>query len=170
MFAMFRIILALKQLARGSREFLDENERLIEEHDPENITMFSKNYRRILFFGYASMILGGIMIPLLTPWMMLVAGQFSGVQPAVVTTVLSALFCPLLSFFFLFVGVAFGCLIAPPEFLQTSFGAKWMEFVGTKSPVGAKIVCFLLTFAGVAMVSGTVVLQAIMINSPGLNK
>lgn len=44
-------------------------------------------------------------------------------------------------------GVAIACLFAPQEFLDGPVGQKWMTLIGTKSVLGARITCVVLSLA-----------------------
>jgi ABC-type Fe3+ transport system permease subunit len=53
-----------------------------------------------------------------------------------------------------FLGVAMACAFAPQTFLTGPLGRKWMKLIGTKSPLLARIVCFLLPMLTIAIVAG----------------
>ena len=42
------------------------------------------------------------------------------------------------------IGTSISCLIAPEEFLRGPVGSKWMQLIGTKSVLVARIVCLII--------------------------
>ena len=51
-------------------------------------------------------------------------------------------------------GAAIGCLFAPRDFLAGPLGRKWMEMIGTKNVVVARMVCLLFGLVVAAPVVG----------------
>ena len=51
-------------------------------------------------------------------------------------------------------GAAVGCLFAPGDFLAGPIGRKWMDMIGTKNVVVARIVCLIFGLVVAAPVAG----------------
>ena len=70
----------------------------------------------------------------------------------------------LVPFMFVAVGLIFGvavaCALAPSSFLTSPVGQKWMDLIGTKNVLAARIVCILLALiiAGVPTALGLLIL------------
>jgi hypothetical protein len=169
---VFKLILIIYELIRFSRDaktFLGQSERLLDEHDPHDAYALRMHYRRILFFAVV-MPVCGLIAALVTPLAVVLLGDVRGTAGAAVATFLGVLFWLAVCIFYLFGGVALGCFLAPPEFMDSPVGVKWLKLIGTKSPTAARVVCFITVVAALLIMMGLSVLQIVLMYSQGLNK
>jgi hypothetical protein len=170
--AVFKLLFIIRQLIRFSREargFLGESEQLLEQHDPDEAAALRSSYRRILLFAVVFPILCGLIVPIVVPCIVFLRGEFADGALAM-ALFLGLLFSLVASFFYLFAGVAVGCMLAPDEFMDSPVGEQWLALIGTKNHTAARVVCFVMAVAGLAIMAGICAVELWMLHAPGLNK
>jgi hypothetical protein len=168
MFKLYYLILELIRFSRESRAFLAESERLIEQ-DPEAARASRRTYRRILWLAALFPVVCGLIVPMTIPCVALYQGTFKG--PALgMTFFIGILLSLLASFIYLFAGVAVGCLLAPDEFYDSPAGGQWLKLIGTNNRTTARVVCFVLAVAGLAIMVGICAVEAVTLHAPALNR
>jgi hypothetical protein len=166
---VFKLIFELIRLSGKAKVFLGDSERLLRKHDPHDVTPLRLHYRRILNCTFGFWICG--LIPaFLTPAIAQQLGEFKGPMVVEVATFLGLLFALPLSLYYLFAGIALGCLFAPDEFMRSPVGAKWLQLIGTTNLRVARVVCFIAVVTALAIIGGLCVFQVYMMHRTGLNR
>lgn len=153
-------------------EIIPGGGRLFEEPrpDPDNPAqdaLVRRGHARIIWSTVGVVVLGVFVFPGVVPW---AVGWWQGadaratLERMALAVMWSSLGCPA----YLLGGVALGCLVAPPGFLDTPASARWLKLIGTKNLVAARAVCaaFVL-FALAVMVVVIAVVQALAAHPPG---
>jgi hypothetical protein len=169
---VFKLIFIIRELIRLSgkaKVFLGDQEKLLKKHDPHNVDALRLHYHRILNCTFGFWICG-LSPAFLTPAIAKQLGEFKGPIVVQVATFLGLLFALPLSLYYLFAGIALGCLLAPDEFMRSPVGAKWLELIGTTNLRFARVVCFIAVVTALAIIGGICVFQVYMMHSPGLNR
>jgi hypothetical protein len=168
---MFRLWLIIQELRRFSREastFLGKSEQLIEQdsaRDTYTSDVLRHSYRRILLFAALFPIVFGVIAPIAVPCIVFHTGEYRGekLAAALVTGILISLGA---SFFYLFAGVAFGCLLAADEFMDSPVGRQWLKLIGTENRTAARVVCFIAAAAGLVIAIGICFVEVVLLNAP----
>jgi hypothetical protein len=169
---MFKLLFIIRQLIRFSREakrFLGESEELLEQHDPDEAAALRGTYRRILLCAVVFPVICGLVVPIVVPCIVFLRGEFAA-GALVMALFLGILFSLVASFFYLFAGVAVGCMLAPDEFMESPIGEQWLALIGTKNHTAARVVCFIMAVAGLAIMAGICAVELWMLHAPGLNR
>jgi hypothetical protein len=170
MFPLFHFLHRLIQFIGATKAFLAEAESRLDHHDPADAFALRRDCRRILFFAALFPIVGGLIVPILTIWVTCRMVKDCDLLFVVGEIVWALLLCLLTSFFYLFAGVAFGCLLATEEFLASPIGELWLKLIGTKNRTMARIVCVITVLVGVTILAGMIVLQVRPLYEMGLIK
>jgi hypothetical protein len=169
-FELIRIIQALIAFSRETQAFLGEAQRRLDDHDAETAAALRSCSHRILFFAVLYPVVGSLIVPVVVPWIALHLGNFQERTPAVSAMSLGLFLSLLAAFFYLFAGVAVGCLLAPEEFLDSSVGAKWLQLIGTKNHTAARVVCLVLAVVGLLIVFGIAALEVTLMQGPAFHR
>ena len=172
MFRLWFIIQELRRFSREARAFLGKTEQLIEQEAPEDTyttDVLRGSYRRILMFAALFPIVCGVIVPIVVPCIAFYRGEFRGeaLGTALVVGILISLPA---SFFYLFAGVAVGCLLAPDEFMDSPVGGQWLKLIGTKNRTAARVVCFVAAVAGLVIMTGICALEIGLLHAPAVNR
>jgi hypothetical protein len=170
MFPLFHFLHRLIQFIRATRVFLAEAESQLDQHDPDDAFALRRDCRRILFFAALFPVVGGLIAPVVTAWIVCSWANIRDII-SIVSELVWGLFGSLaMSFFYLFAGVAFGCLLATDEFLTSPVGELWLKLIGTKNLTAARLVCLATVLAGIAILAAMTLLQARPLWAPGWNR
>jgi hypothetical protein len=165
-----RYLRLLHHLSREANVFLDESEQLLAHQDEEEAERLRGYYRRILVLAWTFPILYGFIIPIVVPFAAFVAKRSEDYTGAGVATLIVLMFSMGTSLFYIFAGVAAGCLFTPQEFFDSAVGQKWLELIGTKSPTGARVVCAITVLAALAIALGLALFQVWLMNGPAFRR
>jgi hypothetical protein len=132
--------------------------------------MLRRNARRILAFAVAATLTGGVVIPVAIPLIALEMWDLEDPTRAGLGLFMGLILSQIASFFYLFAGVAAGCLLAPDEFMESTVGEPWMALIGTKHLLKARLVCATFVVAGALIAFGLGAAQVWMIQGPGLGR
>lgn len=165
-----RYLRLLHQLSREANVFLNESEKLLAKQDEEEAERLRGYYRRILVLAWTFPILYGFIIPIVVPLAVYAAKRSGDYTGAGVATLIGLIFSLATSLFYIFGGVAAGCLFTPQEFFDSAVGQKWLELIGTKSPTGARVVCTITVVAGLVIALGLALFQVWLMNAPAFRR
>lgn len=168
MFKLWYIIQELIRFSRAAKGFLGESDRLIGQEHPDDASALRRTSRSILTFAVLFPIVC-VIVPITLPCVAFSLGEYKG--PALgMALFVGVLFSLAAIFFYLFAGIAVGCMLAPDEFMDSPVGAQWLTFIGTKNRTAARVVCFVAAVAGLLIMVGICGAEFLMLQSPALNK
>jgi len=156
LFRLVRVIYAMSQMSRGTHEFIKGAGQATVHEDPEVAESLRRRYRRIIRTVIATVIFGVLVVPILTLAIGVISYGISQ-EDAATRLFVGIVLSLCLSILYLFVGVSFGCLLAPPEFFRSQAGEKWIELIGTSNMIAARIICGLVVAIGGLVMFGMAV-------------
>lgn len=165
-----RYLRLLYQLSREANVFLDESEKLLAQQDEDKAERLRGYCRRILVLAWTFPIIYGFILPIVVPMSAFAAKRSGDYTGAGVATLIGLMFSLGTSLFYIFGGIAAGCLFTPQEFFDSTVGQKWLELIGTKSSTGARVVCSITVFAVLVIALGLALFQVWFMNGPAFRR
>jgi hypothetical protein len=172
MYKIWFIIQELRRFSREAKVFLGNSEQLLEqEASGETYTadLLRRSYRRILMWAILFPVVCGLIAPIAVPCIAFHRGHYRG-EALGMALFLGILLSLPASFFYMFAGLAVGCMLAPDEFMDSPVGVQWLKLIGTKNRTAARVICFVAAVAGLLIMFGICAVEIWMLRSPGLNK
>ncbi len=166
---LWHLIHALIRFSRETKLFLSESECLIANDESCNPDSLRRTCRGILTLAVLYPVVCGVIAPMSVIAIACSQREYGG--PAVLMAIfLGFCFSLIAAIFYLFAGVAFGCLLAPNDFMKSPVGKQWLTLIGTKNITAARVVCLVMVLATLLIMTGICFVEIFMLQAPALNR
>ncbi|HEY7425574.1 MAG TPA: hypothetical protein VH682_15185 [Gemmataceae bacterium] len=165
MFKFIRYIRLLIDLSRQAQTFLGESEQLLKQNE-EDAEALRGQCRRIVVLAILFPVIYAGVVPIAVPWVAYIVRKPENPTGAAVATLIGLILSMASFLFYVFAGVALGCLAAHDDFLDRPVGQKWLELIGTKNHPAARVVCVITVLAGLIIAAGLAFVQLWIMSGP----